>query len=679
MVSPDAQEFGKYWLVQRIAAGGMAEVFKARYAVGQDIEKTCVIKRILPHLALNRSFVSMFEDEARICVSLNHHNIVQVFDYGKVGNDHFLAMEYVKGQNLQRILNRLNDRGERMPIPMVLHIASEVAKGLHYAHTRKDDAGESLGIIHRDVSPANVLVSYEGEVKLVDFGIAKAATQSEQTQAGTIKGKASYMAPEYLLGALQLDGRVDVFALGAVVWEMLAGRKLFHGESEMEIIGQVSQAEIPLPSTLGPHVAPALDSVVMGALARDREQRYSNANDFYRALVSVGRQLGAVVTEPDVGEYLQALFEQEMEAEIAADREISKTLAGLSSEPQELSAPTGQPWSPIPEEATNPRLGAEITEPGTPMSAIPQEHTDPGGPAIETSWDQATNPQDRFRPDASTAENRAVGDPDDGPGDSTGQLTRENPPFDPDATDENPVGPVPNRPHDAPTLDPPVPPPPSLDALLPGLDGPPPPDPTGISRRGGPAPPPPPMHVSPEVLREKAKKLAAKAIKSGVLKPRRVRRRNWLRGVLMFLLIGMLVVIAGAVVAAFLGYDVPFVSERLVDVTPVPTATPTAAPTSMASSTPAQTATPAPTRSARPHRTPRATPVATATRVPAGTPTRAPVPTATPAASVAPATTVTATPAPSPSPKATRGPDDMVPAPTVTPEAYEDVLRRENQ
>ena len=330
MPTQAAHAFGKYLLLQRIAAGGMAEIFKARFQVAGG-QKTCVIKRILPHLAMNDDFITMFHDEARISVRLSHANIVQVFDFGNIEGDHFLAMEYVQGQNLGSLLKKLRKTGDTLPVPIALYIAAETAKGLHYAHSRADENGQPLGIVHRDVSPANILLSYEGEVKIADFGIAKAASKDAATKTGHIKGKASYLAPEQLLSK-QLDARCDVFAMGAVLWEMLAGHKLFSGENELEIIAKVSRIKIEPPSSVNTTLPRELDGVVMKALQRNLRNRFQNAGELYRALMAVIRHFGIDVTSTEVGSYIKNVFTDELQAELEAERELSKSFANLDLE-----------------------------------------------------------------------------------------------------------------------------------------------------------------------------------------------------------------------------------------------------------------------------------------------------------------------------------------------------------
>ncbi|MFN7147789.1 MAG: serine/threonine-protein kinase, partial [Myxococcota bacterium] len=220
-------QFGRYQLLERIAAGGMAEVFLARSFGVEGFEKRLVIKRILPELAQNPRFVQMFVHEAKLSVSLAHPNIVQVFDLGKVGDDPYMAMEYIQGRDLTQVLRVLRRNGERLPIPIAVTIAAAVARGLAYAHARAAPDGRPLHIVHRDVSPHNIMVSYEGDVKLVDFGIARLVGEREGADAKRPGGgKFAYMSPEQAAGK-PLDHRSDIFSLGVVLFEMLAGRRLF--------------------------------------------------------------------------------------------------------------------------------------------------------------------------------------------------------------------------------------------------------------------------------------------------------------------------------------------------------------------------------------------------------------------------------------------------------------------
>ena len=229
MAAPEPRKpgrFGKYTLIDRIAVGGMAEIFLARQAGPEGFEKNIVIKRIRPHLSKEPNFVRMFLNEAKLAAQLNHPNIVQIYDLGKIGESYFIAMEYIFGRDMRRIIPKADALGIPFPMVYALKIASSVCEGLYFAHQRVDVYGQRLDIVHRDVTPENIFVSFDGTVKILDFGIAKAANQIEQTLAGELKGKLSYMSPEQCVGS-QLDNRSDLFSLGTVLYEWLTGFKLF--------------------------------------------------------------------------------------------------------------------------------------------------------------------------------------------------------------------------------------------------------------------------------------------------------------------------------------------------------------------------------------------------------------------------------------------------------------------
>ncbi len=273
-------QFGRYQLLERIAAGGMAEVFLARSFGVEGFEKRLVIKRILPELAQNPRFVGMFVHEAKLSVSMSHPNIVQVFDLGKVGDDHYMAMEYIQGRDLTQVLRVLRRNGERLPIPIAVTIAAAVARGLGYAHARSAPDGRPLHIVHRDVSPHNVMVSYEGDVKLVDFGIARLMGESVK-DTGDVRrpggGKFAYMSPEQASGQA-LDGRSDIFSLGVVLFEMLAGRRLFADGDPDEKLRAVIACDIPDVRAFNAEVPDALRAVLARALAKDPADRYADAS-----------------------------------------------------------------------------------------------------------------------------------------------------------------------------------------------------------------------------------------------------------------------------------------------------------------------------------------------------------------------------------------------------------------
>ena len=225
----------RYSIIEQIDVGGMAEVWRGRAVSLQGFEKQVAIKRVLPHLAENAQFLEMFLDEARVSLHLNHANIVQTFDVVQAGSSYFIVMEWIDGLNLKKILTHLNRLRERLSIPEIVYIVAEASKGLSHAHELTAPDGSPLNIVHRDVSPPNILISREGEIKIVDFGLAKAASQLASTDPGVVKGKFSYISPEAAHGNA-VDARADVFSLGAVLWEMITGQKLFEGDNDLETI-----------------------------------------------------------------------------------------------------------------------------------------------------------------------------------------------------------------------------------------------------------------------------------------------------------------------------------------------------------------------------------------------------------------------------------------------------------
>src|SRR5579859_5391498 len=301
---------GKYELLDRIAVGGMAELWRARFVPAIGIEKVLAVKRVLPQLAVDPEFVSLFREEAKLSLGLAHPNVVQVFDFGEEGDELYLAMELVDGRDLRRVLRRSKELEQPLPVPWSLLVGSEVARGLGYAHARADSAGRPLGLVHRDVSPSNILISWEGEVKVTDFGIAKAATAASLTRSGTVRGKAAYLSPEQAAGE-PLDGRSDLFALGLVLWELLVGRRLYGGGSEAETMQQVlSGRAAPPPSTQNPMVRPEVDRLVLSLLDRDRERRPPEAAAVAKSLRSLAGSIGPA----EIGELMRSMFAREIEA-----------------------------------------------------------------------------------------------------------------------------------------------------------------------------------------------------------------------------------------------------------------------------------------------------------------------------------------------------------------------------
>ena len=280
------QIFGRYRLLDRIAVGGMAEVFLARTSSIDGFDKDLIIKRVRPELSSDESFVSMFIDEARVSIALSHPNVVQVFDFGAVqtddGRSYYLAMEFINGCDLGSLL-LLPEFENGLPPQVALYAIGEVCRGLDYAHNLKNRRGEPLHIIHRDISPRNVLCSFDGGVKVADFGIAKAKNRISQTQPGMVLGKLVYMAPEHATGG-RIDVRADVFSTGAVLWELLTGRQVYGGELTPEAINRIRAAEIDKPSTYAKNIGRKLDALVLKALAREPENRFQSAREMGRAI-----------------------------------------------------------------------------------------------------------------------------------------------------------------------------------------------------------------------------------------------------------------------------------------------------------------------------------------------------------------------------------------------------------
>ena len=286
-VRPRLEKYGRYFLLDRIATGGMAEVYRAVTHGVEGFRRTFVVKRILADKAASPTFIRMFCDEARISALLHHPNIVQVYDFGHVSGSYFLAMEYLLGKDLSSLMRVLRAAKAAVPPALAAFIAREAAIGLHHAHTLHGPSGQSLGIVHRDVTPSNIMLLYAGGVKLLDFGIAKVgavATTSpsgERTEGEGVKGKFGYLSPEQARSG-DVDGRADVFALGVTLWEMLAGRRLFAGKNDIETLRNVLQKPVPPPSSVRPGIPAALDRIALRALERTRERRYQTAEEMAR-------------------------------------------------------------------------------------------------------------------------------------------------------------------------------------------------------------------------------------------------------------------------------------------------------------------------------------------------------------------------------------------------------------
>lgn len=306
--------FGKYLLLERLAVGGMAEVFLSKSFGIEGFEKIIAIKRILPTMAEDDDFIEMFIDEAKIAGQLNHANVVPIYELGKIGDSHYIAMEYVWGKDLLQIMNRFRRMRKRMPPAMVAFVASRMCEALEYAHTKRDRAGTPLNLIHRDISPQNILVSYEGAVKLIDFGIAKAASRTTKTQAGVLKGKFGYMSPEQVRG-LPIDHRSDIFAVGTCMYEMLTADRLFLGESDFSTLEKVRHATVSPLSEMVPGIPEQLEKVIMKALSREPADRWQSAGELQEALQEFLATERPPFTTSKLASWMKAAFTKEMGAE----------------------------------------------------------------------------------------------------------------------------------------------------------------------------------------------------------------------------------------------------------------------------------------------------------------------------------------------------------------------------
>ena len=305
------QRFGKYLILDHLVDGGMAKICRARY-LGEQANKMVAVKMVQPQFSNDEAFVRMFQDELNITFGMLHPNIMQVYDYGKTNGQLYTAMEYIHGANLKQYLDRLKEKKVVFPVEISCYIISQVCLGLHYAHTFTDKlTGKPYNVVHRDISPHNIMLTYDGAVKVIDFGIAKASTNSEATQAGTIKGKMSYLAPEYLDG-LELDARYDEFALGITLWELLCSRRLFQASNDLAVLKQIQACKIVPPSQINPSVPKELDAIVMKALSKDRSQRYDNLDQMNRALVRFLYSQYPDFNASDLNTFAEDLFRTEI-------------------------------------------------------------------------------------------------------------------------------------------------------------------------------------------------------------------------------------------------------------------------------------------------------------------------------------------------------------------------------
>lgn len=352
----------RYTITERLDQGGMAEVFRGVAESIRGFKRSVAIKRILPSLTKNDKFVSMFLDEAKLSLMLQHANIVQVFDIGSTDNTYFLVMEFVDGCNLKALLERLKQRGRKVSVPQAIYVITEACKALNYAHSLDHpETYEPLNIVHRDISPPNILLSKNGEIKLVDFGLAKANSQIESTDPGVVKGKFSYLSPEAASG-IDVDHRADIFAAGIILWEMFTSRRLFYGDTDYQTVELVRQARIPSIQALNPEIDAELEGIVRKALARDPNHRYQQSADLGDALAQYLFSHRMKVTARDIASLVRDTADDQQRKRVHKDGSfidglIQDEMARLTS----LLDGGGSPTVP----QGDPAEGSRSLDPGT--------------------------------------------------------------------------------------------------------------------------------------------------------------------------------------------------------------------------------------------------------------------------------------------------------------------------
>jgi eukaryotic-like serine/threonine-protein kinase len=328
------RSLGRYELIQMLGQGGMGEVHLARLVGTAGFEKLCIVKTILPAMKEDPQFVDRFYHEAKVLVQLNHSNIAQVYDMGDVDDTLYMAIEYVPGVDLSRVMNRVVQAKEFLPVSVATFLGKQMCEALGYAHRKTGGDGLPLGIVHRDVSPQNVMISYEGECKVIDFGLAKSTARSKHTMPSTVMGKLGYMSPEQAM-ARKVDYRSDIFSAGIVVWEMFAGRPLYEQGTMGEMVARMAHPQIPSLQSIRSDISPELDLAVMKALATDPAARYLRCDDFSRALNEIAVREGHSVSSEEVGNYVREVCPQEYEKE----RKLQSQLSLLRSKPGNRAEP----------------------------------------------------------------------------------------------------------------------------------------------------------------------------------------------------------------------------------------------------------------------------------------------------------------------------------------------------
>jgi serine/threonine protein kinase len=336
---------GKYEVLRKIATGGMAEIYVARVRGTAGFEKLVVLKRILPNVAQDPAFVQMFLAEARLAATLQHPNIADVYDVGEVEGTYFFAMEFVHGEDARTIRAATKQRNERPPLAVALAIVQGTAAALDYAHEKAGPQGP-LGLVHRDVSASNIIVSYEGAVKLVDFGIARATSNEHKTRTGTLKGKIPYMSPEQCRGQ-QLDRRSDLFSLGTVLYELTVGRRPFRGENDFQMMEQIVHFDARPPTEIDVEYPTELEAIVLKLLSRDVNARYQNADQLLHDLQEFTQAHRLWASPKAIGKYMRSLFAEKIDAWESAEREGVTLAQHVLQTSTSQSHPSGTPSSAI--------------------------------------------------------------------------------------------------------------------------------------------------------------------------------------------------------------------------------------------------------------------------------------------------------------------------------------------
>ncbi len=321
---PAAEElpkvFGRYLLLKRLSRGGMGEIFLAKLGENKGFDKLVIIKKILPNLVADQEFIKRFIDEAQVAIKLQHANVAPVFEVGKVDGEYFLAIEYIEGRDLRRMITRQREERTRLPSDLAMFVVREMANGLAYAHRRTDESGRSLALVHCDISPPNVMVSFEGEVKIIDFGIAKSAIRIAETNPNMGFGKFGYMAPEQLVRGGIVDKRTDVYAAGVVLYELLTGERLFtfpEGADYRQIARMVTQGKFKKPSERDPRLDPGIDPIVMKALSSNKDERYQSAEEFRDGIQVKLSQMNPTINADALAHFMRGLFRDEITEEHA--------------------------------------------------------------------------------------------------------------------------------------------------------------------------------------------------------------------------------------------------------------------------------------------------------------------------------------------------------------------------